>query len=240
METGCNMQLNRAKQLATIFLNQPVSESELGALVVYHPFLENAFVMDEQGIFNVLEDDERWDAYKKMYHKNVITPCEDIKSILYHVRKSYRLTYLKYLLDEEIVTLRECGNLLAGQWSVIENISYDTNVSKALVLRMIKHADKSCVMDEEEFRVYHSLPNEVNIYRGCKTVKGKEGISWTLDKKTADWFARRWLKDGESGYVWTAKISKDNVVAYINHRGEHEVIVDYRKIYAVEQEEVLK
>lgn len=221
------MQLKKAKLLAKFFLEQPIIESEMGALLVYHPFLESAFIMDEQGLFNVLEDEARWNLYKEMYFKTVIAPCESVEKLLWRVRKSFRLTYMMYLLNEDIVSLRECGNLLAGQWSVIENISHDANVSKNIVLRMIKHADKTVVMDEEELSVFNSLPDEITIYRGCSWSSGKEGISWTLDKKTADWFARRWLDSGERGYVWSAKISKKNIIAYINNRGEKEVIADY-------------
>ena len=48
-------------------------------------------------------------------------------------------------------------------------------------------------------------------------------MSWTLEQKTAEWFAHRF---GEDGTVYEAQIPKQYIYALFNGRGEAEVIVD--------------
>lgn len=47
--------------------------------------------------------------------------------------------------------------------------------------------------------------------------------SWTLDQKTAEWFAHRFDEDGT---VYEAQIPKQHILALFNGRGESEVIVE--------------
>ena len=54
-----------------------------------------------------------------------------------------------------------------------------------------------------------------------------EALSWTLDKKTAEWFATRF---SEHGYVYQAKIHKEDVFAFFNDRNEQEIVLDYRNL----------
>ena len=50
-------------------------------------------------------------------------------------------------------------------------------------------------------------------------------LSWTLDRDKAQWFAHRF---GENGTVYEAQITKQHIYAFLNSRGESEVIVDPR------------
>ena len=52
-------------------------------------------------------------------------------------------------------------------------------------------------------------------------------MSWTLDRKTADWFAHRF---GEEGTVYEAQIRKEHILALFTGRNESEVIVDPRHL----------
>jgi hypothetical protein len=77
-------------------------------------------------------------------------------------------------------------------------------------------------MDEQELETLKSLDNELVVYRGCVKNLNENGLSWTLDKNQAKWFANRFEKDG---VVLEKRISKKNIVAYFNGRNEEEVIV---------------
>lgn len=59
----------------------------------------------------------------------------------------------------------------------------------------------------------------VMVYRGGDH---EEGLSWTLDRKVAEFFARRW---GETGKVFKQEISPSDITALIFDRGESEVIL---------------
>jgi hypothetical protein len=51
-------------------------------------------------------------------------------------------------------------------------------------------------------------------------------MAWTTDAERADWFARRWRISGKLAYRFTATIEPGGVLALIDGRDEHEVVVD--------------
>ena len=228
------MKLKRAKELAITFLHLPMTETVFSPAVVMHPFFENGFLYDGQGIFNALEDTDRYCDYLKTFASRAIEPCEDIEGILGYVRKSYRLTFLSFMQKEKIITKKECGNLLAGQWTLIEVMNHDTNVTKNQILSWIKEADKDLLMDSEELALYNAFPEVATIYRGCGKPTGKKGLSWTTNKQKAEWFADR-FKEKKSGFVYRANIRREDIVFYTDSRSEQEVVVDFNKLYNIEQ-----
>lgn len=92
-------------------------------------------------------------------------------------------------------------------------------------------------MDEEELREFSELDDTVTVYRGVTShnAKNTKALSWTLDRKTAEWFAHRF---GEEGTVYEAQIDKEHICALFTGRNESEVIVDprYLREIAVNQE----
>ena len=93
-------------------------------------------------------------------------------------------------------------------------------------------------MDEEELREFGELDDTVTVYRGVTphNAKNIKALSWTLDRKTAEWFAHRF---GEDGTVYEALIDKEHICALFTGRNESEVIVDprYLREIAVAQEQ---
>ena len=80
----------------------------------------------------------------------------------------------------------------------------------------------------------YDFPNEVTIYRGegDKSTPIEDAFSWTLSIDTAKWFAKRL---GSEGKLYKAKVKKENILCYIEDRGEHEVLALYDDIYDIEQ-----
>lgn len=214
--------------LAICFLYMSMEETKFSPIVVMHPIFESAFIFDKGETFNALEDKERYQEYLKMFEKNTIKECQSLSDLVGIIRKSYRLTYISLLLDDGVDKVT-CANLLAEQWTTIETLTYDVNVKPRRVLSIIKKADKKHFMDKKEFKIYENLDEELVIYRGCKTKKGVKACSWSLSKEKAEWFANRFGK----GFVFEAKIKKENVIAYKNDRSEKEIVADYTKIYDV-------
>ena len=81
-------------------------------------------------------------------------------------------------------------------------------------------------MDEEEDNILRSLSDEVIIYRGCQKGLNENGLSWTLDKSKAKFFANRF---GKKGIILEKKIPKSDIVAVLLGRGEFEVIWEEKK-----------
>lgn len=223
-------QLLGAKQNAKLFLNLPVAPSEIPFLV-YHPFIETSVIMDSAGTFDINQEPNRFQEFKKTFCSQMIEPQTEISGILNIFRKPYRLTYLKYLLDNKIISKKECGNLLAANWTLIEILNHDKNVTKQQVLSWIKAADKDVLMNSDDLAVYKSLPETVTIYRGCQSSKSVRGLSWSLNQKIAEFFKNRF----GAGHIYSAKINKLDILAYINTRKEEEIIVDYRKLVEIKE-----
>lgn len=81
-------------------------------------------------------------------------------------------------------------------------------------------------MTRYERRYLRQLPESFIIYRGVGDPAGVEGMSWTLSRKLAAWFAcrNRSNNDGKC-LIATAEISRADVIAYFSNRREREVIV---------------
>jgi hypothetical protein len=96
--------------------------------------------------------------------------------------------------------------------------------------------EKEHLMDEEERIFFNNLPDEVTIYRGCtkKEIKsGKFRISWTLNKKIAEFFAFEYInlsheisldKDKSLYDVVEKTVSKKDLLCYFGGREEAEVL----------------
>lgn len=71
--------------------------------------------------------------------------------------------------------------------------------------------------DESVIRLYESLPNELTVYRGGTS---QDGISWTLNKDVAKYFARR-----NNGDIFERRIKKEDIKAIILAMDEEEIIL---------------
>lgn len=84
------------------------------------------------------------------------------------------------------------------------------------------------VSDTDGRRVYEELPPNVEIYRGCNTLEKRNGygLSWTLRRDVAEFFAFRHVGDTfpENRAVYKTTIRKTDVRAVFMERNEHEII----------------
>jgi hypothetical protein len=70
---------------------------------------------------------------------------------------------------------------------------------------------------------FDNLPNNIPIYRGASR-KFALGISWTTDRSTAQWFARRYEKNNST--VFSGTVFKGHVWTVFTDRGESEILCD--------------
>ena len=114
--------------------------------------------------------------------------------------------------------------LLADIWTDTENQWQNYEEWKELIGS--ERGSRHYLMDEEDDQILRSLPDEVTIYRGCQKGINENGLSWTLDKSKAEFFAKRLGKDG---IVLEKKISKLDIIAVFTGRNEAEVIWKEKK-----------
>lgn len=96
--------------------------------------------------------------------------------------------------------------------------------------------EKENLMDEEEREFFNNLPDEVTIYRGCTKEEIKSGkfrMSWTLDRKIAEFFAYEYInfsiensldKDKSMYDVVEKTVNKKDLLCYFGDRNEAEVL----------------
>lgn len=102
-------------------------------------------------------------------------------------------------------------------------------IEKLISLRNLSSDWKKRMMDLKKKMKLNDDDGTVTIYRGQNTESSKENeaYSWTLSKKTAEFFANRFNKG--QGKVITKHIQPEEIIDYLEHRGESEVLINPSK-----------
>lgn len=110
----------------------------------------------------------------------------------------------------------EYWSILGEIWTDSENIYSNISAWKNLLDTKVKA--KIYFMTDKEIVQFENLPKTLTVYRGST----HDGLSYTLNKDVAKWFAKRFDKKGK---IFTRKIKKSEVFAFISRRREEEVII---------------
>ena len=222
-----NTNLEQCKDLALAFLHMPIEETEFSPIVVIHPIFESALCVENiDGVFKAVNILESKNAYRRVFNRYFkrIEAAKDITSLYVIIRNSYRLAFLKHIKD--YLSLKDFSELLADAWVSSENPNQDANVSVRTLASWFRQADKKELMEEEDYAVYDALPETLTVYRGVAVGRNPQGLSWTANRSTAEWFAHRFDNEDNKGYIQVSSINKSHVLAYFNTRGEDEIVVD--------------
>ncbi|HEY1603668.1 MAG TPA: hypothetical protein VGG64_28965 [Pirellulales bacterium] len=77
------------------------------------------------------------------------------------------------------------------------------------------------IMEKDDRKAFEKLPDVLTIYRGGE----HNGLSWTVDKAKAKWFAKRLCFGTNKPVVRTGTCQKKDVIAYFNGRNEKEIVI---------------
>jgi hypothetical protein len=88
-----------------------------------------------------------------------------------------------------------------------------------------RRRDREYLMEPDERDLLRRLPDSFTVYRGYSRFRG-EGMSWTLDRRVADWFAHRRADWGQPRVI-TGLVRRDDVLALLESAGEAEVLVPH-------------
>ncbi|MDA0345365.1 MAG: hypothetical protein O3C54_05325 [Proteobacteria bacterium] len=127
--------------------------------------------------------------------------------------------------------------LFSGIWSNSESI-YQNNhiIADVLTKEALAKKEHLHMMDKTERKKFDALPDILTIYRGCWQ-ENRQGFSWTLDKKTALWFANR-IETGNSPILLSGKVTKDKVFALLLGRNENEIVTLYEYVYQIKEKKL--
>lgn len=133
-------------------------------------------------------------------------------SVVFLHERPYRINALESIKDE--VPPPEFLDLLREVWVDSENIWQNLSTWRSLLIPLV---------GTDPWKTLTDLPDELMVYRGGTAF----GLSWTLDKDKAKWFANRLKRDHP---VYEGKILKKHAVGYLTERGEEEIVLDPKKI----------
>jgi hypothetical protein len=142
---------------------------------------------------------------------------KDYKQSVWLVEKPYRIEAFIKIADDLLDT--QYWRLLSEIWIDTEN--QWQNLGKWKELLSSNRSSRHYLMGEDEDNLLRSLPEKVTIYRGCQKRINEDGLSWSLDKSIAKFFANRF---GKKGIILKKTVSKKDIVALLTGRGESEVI----------------
>lgn len=155
----------------------------------------------------------------------------DIHSYVMLHERAYRVeSVINALSDWWKPSKKEYWEVIGFLWIDTENVYENKDYWEQLLF--LEFSDSHLMMNEEDSKFFDELPNTITIYRGGIDDRG---YSWTLDRDKAEWFANRWIMNGNLGEksnvtnrhetnVFEQTIKKSDAIAYLSDRGESEII----------------
>tara|TARA_R110001592_G_scaffold236443_1_gene494756 strand:- start:83 stop:706 length:624 start_codon:yes stop_codon:yes gene_type:complete len=150
------------------------------------------------------------------------TEEKDIDSFMNLIERPYRVPIIMSVLRSWWKpTKKEYWDVISWIWQDTECV-YE-NLDTWIELMTLEFSEPQLMMNDKEKEVYDNLPKIVRVYRGGVDDRG---LSWSLSREKAEWFANRF----DYGYkVFEKEINKSDILAYLDGRQEQEIIcnVDY-------------
>ncbi len=147
----------------------------------------------------------------------------DWSTYVFLYEKPYRLDALlaaaKYGLKDKPSAF---WKLLGSVWIGTENAHQHPIKWRQLWKEAIE--GRQACMSEEDLRIFDSLPEQIQVWRGTSHKRGLAGLSWTLDERIAVGFARRFCSESRVPLLAKGMVEKSDVLAYFGERDEQEIV----------------
>lgn len=224
--------MNQNDKLFADVINQFIGKYEydydlenLSFLFQAHPILQNCVGVKDKK-FVMIDSEEHYNYFRNEIIENIIKilitkePRKDkLRTILFlFINKPFHIPLLIYL--KPYLTKDEFSSILKDIWIDTE---FPHQNGKGVLLTIFQYANREQLMNVEEKKAFKELSDPIIVYRGLQKNAIKNGLSWTTDKKVAQWFANRFNMKGN---VLTSKIYKKDVFAYKLDRNESEIILN--------------
>jgi hypothetical protein len=193
--------------------------------MVKHP-LVNAIALPMGGSWYHLNELYR----RKSEAMNEAIAANNWTAILGLTERPWRVETLHGLAES--IPPEDLNRLVCDIWSDTEQEDYNASMMLDLLART------GFVTDAEELPEVLRSEEEVTVYRGEGLTDGSlangTGIAWSLERRVAEWFARRFQQDA-SVAILRARVRRADILAYITARSEAEVIIEPSNVYEVEE-----
>lgn len=106
------------------------------------------------------------------------------------------------------------------------------HADRETALLLFQFANRRDIMNADDLAAFDALPPYLTIYRGCSVEENRAGVfglSWTVSRKIAEFFAWRFDAADRGRVVVRTIIPRADVLAYFNTLQEYEIITDVRR-----------
>jgi len=217
----------KIKEMAKTMLYLDIKDSDVEGFII-HPYFQTTIFPTFNGETmqtHDLRNPSDLELARQMVLNN-LNSGDDFWRCFAIINKPYRSALFKFCKD--YFSEKDYANVLEFVWTSSENPNQDVNVSISEWIKFFNKANKKYLMSKEDYKIYSDLPEEIEIYRGVGFHREPYGLSWTNNKKTAEWFANRW--NNKEAYMFKTKCHKSDVLAYFNGRSEDELVINIKNL----------
>lgn len=136
---------------------------------------------------------------------------------------------------------RAFWQLAAHVWTDAEADESDDCWTKLLAAPIPCRSAMTKASDRKKLK---AMPDPLPVFRGVHydpddmpLTEDLDGWQWSLSRKTAEFFAKRFLRGGMRGAVLIGEVNQADVVAYLTSRGEEEVLVPPGQVMITDMED---
>jgi len=214
-------------------IDDPNERPKLDPELARHLHETETGVMLDHPVYRVVPYDPRFTRlYNLQFHskldgiKNAVAQG-DWEKVLWLYEKPWRIA--KVLELSPLMGDREYWQAVRFGWEISENCwQYRDDLPSLFHPTRRRAGTRKHLMTPYERRVLSGLPGVVTIYRGCGP-ENVAGWSWTLSRRKAEWFARRFCTPELAafcGLLVVGRCSKRHILAYFSGRREREIVID--------------
>lgn len=172
------------------------------------------------------DETQAWRCNRALEHKSAlltdaVRQKRWQKAVMLH-EKPYRLDALLQIAER--MEDRDYWHLLGDVWTGTEIVHFNYDLWLGAFCN--PRPGRPWLMSSEEQNELASLPDRVELYRGFDHPDAARGLSWTLDRGLAEWFARRLYDGTGTPTVASASVRREHIIAYFAGRSEQEVLVN--------------
>lgn len=172
----------------------------------------------------------------------ILNTSVDVESVfLFNIPRSFRFHSL--FLCSDNLSEKDYNSILRSLWV---GSPYPNLQNYKTIIWLFKDANPALLLNKEEVVKLQNLPQVVTVYRGVEIKEHKKlSLSWTLDIRVAECFAKRHKKllKTEDRKILQAAINKKYIYAYFDNGkmfkgkkfNETEVILDPKYLRNVKE-----
>jgi len=195
-----------------------ITREDLGMPGIYHPLFYSVPHVEQLNNWANTQYARKKEALKELRKE------KRWNTLIHMYERPYRVQ--GFIEVKEHLTDDQYWRYLGDVWGDSENIWQNFEIWLELFQEC--RTQTTQFMDKTEQAGFKKLPEVLTIYRGYLPRKNRDGLSWTLDRSVADWFARRY---GQKGKVAKRVVRKSDVFAYITGRKEEEIVIRVSALY---------